>query len=333
MIVKKRRIFKAYVMLDFQKAPYIELEHYKAPKGLESYFIPMEDGKKIRLMCWSPNLPKDQIKGTFLLQQGHNEFIEKYYETIQEILDRGFYVVCYDWRGQGMSDRMIKNINKQFIRDFSIHISDLSFILNEIINKNFPKPLFGFGHSMGGYILLIAQKKFQKYFKGLILSAPMLGFKIEYLLFPVVTLTNFFSSEERYFIGSKPSMGKETPFKDNDLTSDQRRYQRTQELVRKNPKLRLWGVTNAWVKAVKDSYNITRKKSWLGEIKTKIIIFNPIEDKVVDSQKTKKINKLLPNSQIINLKNIKHEILMEKNEHRANFWESVDNFLDNLSLN
>lgn len=320
-------------MLDFQKAPYIELEHYKAPNELGSYFIPMEDGKKIRLMCWRPDLPKDKIKGTFLLQQGHNEFIEKYYETIQELLDRGFYVVCYDWRGQGMSDRIIKDANKQFIKDFSIHISDLSFILKEIINKHFPKPLFGFGHSMGGYIMLVAQKKFQKYFKGLILSAPMLGFKIEYLLFPFVALTKFFSDDESYFIGSKPNMGKETPFEENDLTSDQNRYRRTQELVRKNPQLRLWGVTNSWVKAVRNSYNITRKKSWLADIKTKIIIFNSLEDKVVDPQKTIKINKALSNSQIVNLRNIKHEILMEKDKHRISFWKSVDIFLDNLSLN
>ena len=95
MIIKKRRIFKAYVMLDFQKAPYIELEHYKAPNELGSYFIPMEDGKKIRLMCWRPDLPKDKIKGTFLLQQGHNEFIEKYYETVQDFIDRKFSPYIY----------------------------------------------------------------------------------------------------------------------------------------------------------------------------------------------------------------------------------------------
>ena len=28
------------------------------------------------------------------------EFIEKYYEIIQNFIDRGFNVVCFDWRGR-----------------------------------------------------------------------------------------------------------------------------------------------------------------------------------------------------------------------------------------
>ena len=51
-----------------------------------------------------------KITGTIILQQGHNEFIEKYYETIQEFIDRGYSVICFDWRGQGMSERMINDI-------------------------------------------------------------------------------------------------------------------------------------------------------------------------------------------------------------------------------
>ena len=58
---------------------------------------------------------KEKSTGTVLLQQGHNEFIEKYLETIQEFIDRGYSVVCFDWRGQGMSERMIDDIHKSFI--------------------------------------------------------------------------------------------------------------------------------------------------------------------------------------------------------------------------
>ena len=46
-------------------------------------------------------------------------------------------------------------------------------------------------------------------------------------------------------------MGIETPFEENDLTTDQDRYKRTQMLVRKMPSIRLWGVTNSFAKAVK----------------------------------------------------------------------------------
>ena len=36
-------------------------------------------------------------------------------------------------RGQGLSDRMINNVNKQYIEDLSIHVDDLVYIINRII--------------------------------------------------------------------------------------------------------------------------------------------------------------------------------------------------------
>ena len=69
----------------FQKAPYLDLDDYKAPHGIKAYFVPMDDGIRIRVCHWMNTSTKS--KGTILLQQGHNEFIEKYFETIQEFLD------------------------------------------------------------------------------------------------------------------------------------------------------------------------------------------------------------------------------------------------------
>ena len=144
----------------YQKAPYLELDNYKAPKDINSYFVTMDDGIKIRVCHWLKNSKK--AKGTVLLQQGHNEFIEKYFETIQELIDRNYCVISFDWRGQGMSDRVIENLNKQFIPDFKIHCMDLSHIISTIINDNFPGPLIGIGHSMGGHLLLLSQEQNQE---------------------------------------------------------------------------------------------------------------------------------------------------------------------------
>ena len=120
-------------MEDFEEAPYLELDYYKPPEGVNSVFIPMHDKRKLRLMYWKSN--KDNELGTVLLQQGHNEFIEKYYETISEFLDRDFNVIAFDWRGQGLSDRMIKNKNKQYIEDFKIHEEDLIYIYENFIKQ------------------------------------------------------------------------------------------------------------------------------------------------------------------------------------------------------
>ena len=102
-------------MLNYKKAPYLELEDYHAPAGIQSYFIPMKDGVKIRLCFWQSSSDDKKTNGTILLQQGHNEFVEKYYEVIDEFISRGFSVICFDWRGQGLSEKTLKDNEKNGI--------------------------------------------------------------------------------------------------------------------------------------------------------------------------------------------------------------------------
>ena len=309
----------------YKEAPYLELDNYKAPNGIESYFVNMNDGIKIRVCHWLQQ--KEKSTGTIFLQQGHNEFIEKYYETIQEFIDRGYSVICFDWRGQGMSERMIDDINKSFINDFKRHDKDLEKILEEIIDPFFPKPLIGIGHSMGGCLMLSAFHNHPKKFDYGILSAPMLGFKNENFLRTASSLMNFFKKDTDYLIGSKPNMGIETPFEENDLTTDQDRYKRTQMLVRKMPSIRLWGVTNSFAKAVNKRFKLIRSKNWAEQIDLKILILNSLKDRVVYSKKTSEMAKRLKKSTIINFNSCEHEVFMEKDEHRKKFWKEFDNFI------
>ena len=308
----------------FQKAPYLELDDYKAPEGIESYFVNMNDGIKIRVCHW---LQKNEKSiGTIFLQQGHNEFIEKYFETIQEFIDRGYSVICFDWRGQGMSDRIIDDINKAFINDFKRHDKDLEEIIEKIIDPFFPKPLIGIGHSMGGCLMLSAFHNHPTKFAYGILSAPMFGFKNERFLRTSSSLMNFFKKDTDYLVGSKPNMGNETPFEENDLTSDPIRYKRIQMLVRKKPSIRLWGVTNGFAKAVNKRFKIIRRKNWAEKIDTNILIINSLNDRVVYSKKNIEMSKRLKNCELVNFDKCEHEIFMEKDMHRNILWKKIDNF-------
>tara|TARA_B100000131_G_C18027901_1_gene577190 strand:+ start:148 stop:1104 length:957 start_codon:yes stop_codon:yes gene_type:complete len=317
-------------MFDYQKAPYLELDTYKAPKGIKCIYIPMQDNYRIRLAYWKSIPPSTPSRGVVLLQQGHNEFIEKYFETIQELIDRNFDVISFDWRGQGLSDRMIDNKHKQYIEDFSIHDKDLEFILNKFIKVNFSGPLIAFGHSMGGCLVLSSLPRLHTEFNLVILSAPMLGFKNEMILNMVLNMANLLLPSKKYFPGSRPNMGLETPFEDNDLTSDYDRYTRTQKLVRIQPDIRLWGVTIAWVNAVNKRLKQMRKPKWAEEIKSEILIINSLKDRVVCSDKIYEMHKRLPNSQVVNFTNAGHEVLMENDKIRREFWINFDEFIDKL---
>ena len=312
-------------MINYPSANYLELDNYKSPPGSKWHFIKTSDNNKIRLAYWK----LDESKGTILLQQGHNEFIEKYYETIQEFLDLKFNVICFDWRGQGMSDKILEDKSKQHIDDFKFHDNDLTFIIENILRRYFPKPYIAIGHSMGGCILLSNLIRHHNDFSKMILSAPMLGFKFEFFLNFLIILSQIFRKDDDFFLGSKPNYGKETLFDDNELTNDRGRYLRTLKLVRKKPEIRLWGVTTLWAKAVINRLKLIRETDW-SKIKTDLLFINCLDDKVVSQKSIVETSKLFKNSKLIQFKQCKHEIFMEKNKARQLLWREITNFLGDI---
>ena len=53
----------------YVKAPYLELDNYKAPKGIKSYFVCMDDGIKLRVCHWKNN-NKNYQKVQFYYNKG-----------------------------------------------------------------------------------------------------------------------------------------------------------------------------------------------------------------------------------------------------------------------
>ena len=129
----------------------------------------------------------------------------------------------------------------------------------------------------------------------MLLSAPMLGFRNEKFLLPLIEIAFLIFNKESYLLGSKPNMGVETPFEENDLTSDYNRYSRTQNLVRLKPDIRLWGVTTLWAKAVINRLKLIRETDW-SKIKTDLLFINCLDDKVVSQKSIVETSKLFKNS-------------------------------------
>ena len=80
---------------------------------------------------------------------GRSEFIEKYFETVRDLRARGFAVATLDWRGQGLSDRALRNPRKGYVRNFAQYQIDLETFINEVVLPDCPPPLFALGQSMG----------------------------------------------------------------------------------------------------------------------------------------------------------------------------------------
>ena len=115
------------------------------PDDVVTGAIQTPDGVNLRFARWAP--PPGR-KGTVLVLQGRAEFIEKYFETVRDLRARGFAVVTFDWRGQGLSDRALSNRHKGYVRSFSNFITDLEAVMEQVVLPDCPPPIFALAHSM-----------------------------------------------------------------------------------------------------------------------------------------------------------------------------------------
>src|SRR3954453_8808978 len=120
------------------------------PEDVVTRAITTPDGVKLRFARWAP--PPGR-KGTVCLFQGRAEFIEKYFETIRDLRARGFAVATLDWRGQGLSQRGLRN-RKGYVRSFDEYAIALDTFINEVVLPDCPPPHFALSPSMGATILL-----------------------------------------------------------------------------------------------------------------------------------------------------------------------------------
>ena len=100
----------------------ISTETNQIPAGAESFALQTQDGRRLRGAIFRV---EGQARGTIALLQGHNEFIEKYFETIDDLRARGFDVATFDWRCQGGSERELDDPRKGHIDDFALYQNDL----------------------------------------------------------------------------------------------------------------------------------------------------------------------------------------------------------------
>ena len=78
------------------------LERFMLENG-ETIFRKAKDGRKLRIAIWKNQ--KERVCGTIFFLNGHREFIEKYSETFELFIEKGFNVITLDWRGWGLSER------------------------------------------------------------------------------------------------------------------------------------------------------------------------------------------------------------------------------------
>lgn len=298
------------------------------PKEFQAGFLTTKDHKKLRYAL-VPSHPEHK-QGTVILLHGRNECIEKYYETIDDLHMRGFHVATMDWRGQGHSERLIKDKNRGFVRRFKDYTDDLEQFLHEIVLKNCPAPFYILAHSAGGLITLSAMAHLVPYIERIVLAAPLLGFPNKKLsdtnLRRVSRLMQFSGLGKTYARRGVPP-GNKREFTGNVLTCDEQRYQRNQQIIYDRPSLGLAGPTFTWVfNALRAAHKLNLPKN-INAPKIPTLFILAGADTVVSSRAAEDYARKIRGSTSITIDGARHELMQEDDHYRQQFWAAFDAFI------
>jgi lysophospholipase len=303
------------------------IEGNPVPPGCIVEAITTRDGLRLRTMRWAPTTRAR--KGTVALFPGRAEFLEKYFETAAELLDRGFCVAALDWRGQGGSQRLLADSRKGHVRRFSDYQSDIEAFFRIVVAQHCPQPWFGLAHSMGGAILIDAAHGARVPIERLVCSAPMLGIHgvsplRTRILAQILCLLGL---GQRYIPGGGSTSIMTKPFAGNPLTSDPGRHERNGRIAASRPELAIGDPTIGWVRAAFGAMRRLADPQFAATLRLPLLIVAAGQDEVVSTPAIETFAAASRVASAIVLPGARHEILQESDAIRAAFWAAFDAFV------
>lgn len=286
------------------------------------------DGVRLRHARWDPDGPP---RGTVLLLTGRSEFIEKYAELAGDWLARGYRVFGLDWRGQGLSSRLLPDRQKGHIDDYATLVADLDGFVETVVAPAGAGPRVLFAHSMGGHVALRYLLDHGDRFAAAVLSAPMLDIITD--PFPrllaelVARLACALGLGAAWAPGQKPYDPAEHRFEGNAVTHDPGRWAVHHAWYRHNPDLIVGGVTYGWLAATFRSAALLRRALARRPPTLPVLVLSAPDDRFVPAHLHPVLCRRLPNAALVQLAGAHHEILQEIEPIRARAWAAIDAFL------
>lgn len=112
--------------------------------------------------------------GAVVVVHGLSEFSEKYHEFAWYMLEHGYDVFLYDQRCHGRSCRLTDQSSLIHVDHFSHYRKDLHRFICDVVQPATSKPLYLYGHSMGGAVVAQYLAEHPDIFQKAVLSAPMI---------------------------------------------------------------------------------------------------------------------------------------------------------------
>lgn len=306
---------------------FIEIENNPVPEGAQAieFAAPIGNdatGARLRGAFFAA----ENARGTVVLVTGWSELIEKYFETVDDLRARRLNVAMMDWRGQGLSDR--KSVEQSnWSGYFETLRNDLRYFTENHVKSKFPGPYILMTHSMGGMAGLMLLASGYPAFERAVLCAPMTRLFRE----PQNRVTHLAAAlmSAIGFAGKQVARGKDHAdvFEGNIFTSDETRHARFRDLRLALGESSNDAPTYGWVNAAMKASAAIHAPGALDGVETPTLIISAGEEKQIDASDHERIADANPNIKHETISGGLHEIMMERDDLRATYFEAFDAFV------
>lgn len=311
-----------------RKSRLIEVEGNPVPDGARVDFVTTPDDVQLKFALW--DAVKRPAKGTVILLHGRAEYIEKYLEVTQELRERGFAVLTFDWRGQGGSDRALSDVSKGHVAHFDQYLIDLDTILSEVALPDCPGPFYIMGHSTGGLIALMAAPALENRIRRMVLLSPLLSLRglpisqkwVE-RIGGVLTFLGFGRSVISW--GGRSVEGRQ--FIGNNLTSDTQRFSRMTAMLSRMGDNAISSPTVNWIFAACRAMDRVAQPGFAGTITIPTLLIAAGNDPIVSPEAVERFGSKMRSGRFLTIFGSKHEILQERDVYREQLLSAFDAFI------
>lgn len=301
------------------------------PANAHAAMLTMPDGVKIRYARFAAQ--GRPLRGTMVIIPGRNECIEKYFETITDLSRLGLGTAIFDLRGQGGSQRLIRDRRRGYINDFMDYVGDMDPFIEQVLLPDCRGPFFLLGHSTGALVALLSTPVFLNRIQRMVLLAPLLvpgGLPVS--LRTARRAVQFLHAIGLGTIYVARQRSEAVPFAGNVLTSDPDRYMRNLDIYRHRPELALGPPTASWVRAAMIAADTVRAPEFMASMRIPTLIVAAGADKVVETRAIENYAQRLRAGSLITIDGARHELLQEADIYREQLLAAIDAFTPGSSV-
>jgi lysophospholipase len=299
------------------------------PDGGAREFRAMRDGWPVRTLRWAAR----DGRPTILLAGGRADFIEKYAETIHDLVDDGWGVASFDWRGQGLSRRLGQTPQHGASPGFDVWLADLAELI-DWAGDGAPLPVIA--HSMGGHLLLRHLAAGGQGVARAALLSPMTGLAAKPLGPWLARLVARWQVQAGkggdYVLGGGPwQPGRPGERRQEWLTTSVERYVDESWWIGQYPSLALGSVTWGWLDDAFASIAALVAPGVPEAIGVPVLALIPERDALVDSVATRRLVARIPGARLEAFAGAGHELLREAEPMRSDVLRHILQFLGQAS--